>query len=270
MSADRLFQEAFAREVVQALADAQMVAGYRNVAVQTDAELIGGKGIKHLCDVYWEFEIDGRTVRNILDFRPFWERCTEKDWNAWVNEIADFSTVRTVAVLKEPPSESLRDFLKAREVEILVVPFCQSELSGVRKMRVSREFHVPAEILDFSPQIDQVWAKEQGIDSIALDSLAVAAALIDDSSAWGTPMSIAAVAKSDAEANSYPPRSVQTCGCLDCVDTFLTLPGGLRVKITGWKLTYRTPYVISDELDVSRQVLGIAEFISKTRSGDKP
>ena len=123
-------------------------------------------GIRREFDIYWEYEIDGRICKAIIECKNYKSRVSIDRIDALIGKLTDFPTIQPIFATKVGYQSGAQEFAKQHNVELLVVR--EQNISDwtdengqplIRYIGINAHYSAPAEIHRFVPGLDASWLK---------------------------------------------------------------------------------------------------------------
>ena len=261
--------ELFVQRVQQALNDAQGLGAYKNINVQHNVKLVDKNGIERQFDLYWEFEVGGVVYRNVIECKDFANSVPIEKIDALAGKLSSFPGMHGIIATRNAFQSGAIKEAEAKGIDVLIVRQDSAEdwrsadgVPYIKTINIKLVGLVPPQVVQFNPNFDRTWAKENGIAQVSYSCLPKEFQFEEETGKTWT-------LQDDMDSGLGEPRDgdanikVLKRNCTQ--PTFCSAPNAIKVKVLGYELVYRGADAIENEIAVSPEVLGVVEYVSRKR-----
>ena len=260
--------ELFVQRVQQAVIEAQGIGGYKNINVQHNVKLIDKNGLPRQFDLYWEFEFGGVVYRNVIECKDFASSVPIDKIDALAGKLTSFPGLHGVIATPGAFQSGAIRQAEAKGIDLMVVRSDSDEdwrspegVPYIRKIAVTLEGTIPPQVFRFDPTFDSAWAKANGITRIHIKCLPAECQFMEDAGGVWTIQDDMDQGLGELENGTDIKMFKRKCPRT----TFCKTPTTPKMKILGYELAYRVSSKFENVIEISPEVFGVVEYVSRKR-----
>lgn len=146
--------EKFVQRIQQAIIDAQSIMGYTNRKLEHNVHLEDKDGLKRQFDLYWEYEVNGMTCRNVIECKDYKHGVPIDKVDALVGKLMGFPDIHGILATSVSFDSGAIRKAKAHDVSVWIVREEDAEKDWktpdgrplIRKITISLHISLPPSI----------------------------------------------------------------------------------------------------------------------------
>ena len=257
--------ERFVQRIQQAILDSEQITGQKNIKVEHNVFLVDSCDIKRQFDVYWEYDLDGVIIRNVIECKDYKDGVSIDRVDALVGKLMHFPGLHGILATSTRYDRGAVKQAQAHGLSILIVREEDPEkdwkaLDGtpvIRKIIIHLHIDLPPDIVKvtaFGVSRDklQIHAKQQvATDTpVIFDKSKEATLTIQDLVSQIEPGNVS----NDLLTKQIPFDNAVLLGCQEG-----------EIAISSIEIEYRQRGSIERPIIIAPEVLGVVEEITNAR-----
>lgn len=270
MSNDGKDYEQFVALLQQALLDAESITLQKNIKVQLNKKILDSCGVEREFDLYWEYELAGITYKTVIECKDYDSRIPLEKIDAIIGKIKDIPDLKAIFATKKGYQFGARAKAEHNKIDLLIVREQNSsdwhDVDGtpfIKKIHITMNIQMPADITEFQPLIDSQWAAENmGPDVASVSISGLNNEIFVEVEDTGEKYSLHEL------QGKLAPLEEKTFGSFKKEERFkqgwLVGPDA-RYKIQGYNVSYTLsqPHKELIVIDFTKELIGVIEYLQK-------
>jgi hypothetical protein len=268
LSNDGKDYEQFVALLQQALLNAESLTEQKNIEIELNKKIMDTCGVEREFDLYWEYELAGITYKTVIECKDYNSRIPLEKIDALIGKIRDIPDLKAVFATKKGYQSGAKKKAEYNRIDLIVVREQNDsdwqDNDGkplIKIINIKMELRMPASITSFEPLLDPEWAKEN-ISSDSISTSGLNNEIFVENEDNGERYSLYEL------ASKLTPLDSQEYGAFTKKERFeqgWIFGPNFRYKIKGYNIVYTLsqPHEESIEIDFSKELLGVIEYLQK-------
>ncbi len=113
--------EIFVADLCNAILNAELINGQKNIQVEVNKFLTGTNGIRRQFDIYWEYELGGFIYKNIIECKDYQTSISIDRIDGLVGKLRDFPDLKGIFATKNGYQSGAETKARQDGIELLIV-----------------------------------------------------------------------------------------------------------------------------------------------------